>query len=231
MEVLRLQVSVSLSSKKPFPRLPELLLIGCHEGRHVQCVRLDQVCHSCMLCGHLLVLPLPRRGRSFPFNQPNSVGIFTEAALIPISSPMVKRTKLFLTAYVHFAPFKSSTLCITHANLIHPLALLVSPLTTISPTRYRGVGNDIPRLAVKTLTDTSVQNCCKGDISAFQPSNMVGVPAVWEIILEGIVAIVNSGSPITKAIFNGAMYVPVLAQLAGTFILLSVRTVTGRLLH
>ena len=34
-------------------------------------------------------------------------------------------------------------------------------------------------------------------------------------------------SPITKVIFNCAMYVPVLAQLADSFVLLSVRAATG----
>jgi long-chain acyl-CoA synthetase len=59
---------------------------------------------------------------------------------------------------------------------------------------------------VKTITDASVWNC-KGDISTFRPSIMFGVPAVWETIRKGVVAKVNSGSAITKAIFNGAMYV------------------------
>ena len=35
----------------------------------------------------------------------------------------------------------------------------------------------------------------------------VGVPAIWESFRESIVAKVNLGSPFTKAIFNGAMYV------------------------
>jgi long-chain acyl-CoA synthetase len=42
---------------------------------------------------------------------------------------------------------------------------------------------------VKTLTDASV----KGDISAFRPSIMVGVPTVWETIRKGIIAKVNAG--------------------------------------
>ena len=61
---------------------------------------------------------------------------------------------------------------------------------------------------------------------------MVGVPAVWETIRKGIVAKVNSGSFITKAVFNGAMYVkkngvPILAQLADSVVFSSVRAATG----
>jgi long-chain acyl-CoA synthetase len=33
----------------------------------------------------------------------------------------------------------------------------------------------------KTLTDSSMRNCV-GDMRAFQPTIMVGVPAVWEMI-------------------------------------------------
>ncbi|KAF8800344.1 long-chain-fatty-acid-CoA-ligase [Phlegmacium glaucopus] len=84
---------------------------------------------------------------------------------------------------------------------------------------------------VKTLTDASVRNC-KGDISALRPSIMVGVPAVWETIRKGIIAKVNSGGTIKKSIFNGAMSakknnIPVLAQLADSAVLSSVRAATG----
>jgi len=84
---------------------------------------------------------------------------------------------------------------------------------------------------VKTLTDGSVRNC-KGDISAFRPSILVGVPAVWETIRKGIIAKVNSGGTIKKGIFNGAMSVvknnvPVLAQLADSTVLAGVRAATG----
>ncbi|CZR62530.1 probable long-chain-fatty-acid-CoA ligase [Phialocephala subalpina] len=57
----------------------------------------------------------------------------------------------------------------------------------------------------KTLSDTSVKNC-KGDIREFRPTVLVGVPAVWESVKKGIVAKVNSGSPIVKNLFWGAMW-------------------------
>ena len=53
---------------------------------------------------------------------------------------------------------------------------------------------------------------------------------VWERIRKGIVAKVNSGSPITKAIFNGAMFVPVLVQLADSFVPSNVRAAGVRLI-
>jgi long-chain acyl-CoA synthetase len=57
----------------------------------------------------------------------------------------------------------------------------------------------------KTLSDTSVKNC-KGDIREFKPTVLVGVPAVWESVKKGIVAKVNSGSPIIKNLFWGALW-------------------------
>ncbi|KAM3076872.1 long-chain fatty acid-CoA ligase [Clarireedia jacksonii] len=57
----------------------------------------------------------------------------------------------------------------------------------------------------KTLSDTSVRNC-KGDIREFRPTVLVGVPAVWESVKKGIVAKVNSGSPILRNLFWGALW-------------------------
>lgn len=57
----------------------------------------------------------------------------------------------------------------------------------------------------KTLSDTSVKNC-KGDIREFQPTVLVGVPAVWESLKKGVVAKVNSGSPIIKNLFWSALW-------------------------
>ncbi|TFK19544.1 long-chain-fatty-acid-CoA-ligase [Coprinopsis marcescibilis] len=85
--------------------------------------------------------------------------------------------------------------------------------------------------SVKTLTDASVRNC-KGDILAFRPSIMIGVPAVWETIRKGILAKVHAGGAIKKAVFNGAVAakrrnLPVLAALADSVVLSGVRAATG----
>lgn len=57
---------------------------------------------------------------------------------------------------------------------------------------------------VKTLTDTSVRNCV-GDIRAFKPTVMVGVPAVWELIRKGILTKVKAGGAVKSAVFNAAV--------------------------
>lgn len=57
---------------------------------------------------------------------------------------------------------------------------------------------------VKTLTDNSVRNCM-GDIRAFKPTIMTGVPAVWELIRKGILSKVSSGGSLKSGIFHGAL--------------------------
>ena len=56
----------------------------------------------------------------------------------------------------------------------------------------------------KTLSDTSVRNC-KGDIREFKPTVLLGVPAVWESVKKGIIAKVDSGSPVVRNLFWGAL--------------------------
>ena len=56
----------------------------------------------------------------------------------------------------------------------------------------------------KTLSDTSVRHC-KGDIREFKPTILLGVPAVWESVKKGIIAKVESGSPIVRHLFWGAL--------------------------
>ena len=84
---------------------------------------------------------------------------------------------------------------------------------------------------VKTLTDASVRHC-KGDISAFKPSIMVGVPAVWETIRKGILQKVNASGGVKKNLFHGAMAAkkagyPVISQIADSVVLAGVRAATG----
>ncbi|KAL0952534.1 hypothetical protein HGRIS_006793 [Hohenbuehelia grisea] len=93
------------------------------------------------------------------------------------------------------------------------------------------VGMPVGYGRVKTLTDASVRKC-KGDIAAFRPSIMVGVPAVWEQIRKGIVQKVNAGGTLKKSVFNASISVkkagfPGLAQLADAAVLSGVRAATG----
>ncbi|KZP08151.1 acetyl-CoA synthetase-like protein [Athelia psychrophila] len=84
---------------------------------------------------------------------------------------------------------------------------------------------------VKTLTDASVRKC-KGDLAAFRPSIMIGVPAVWETIRKGILSKVGAGSAVAQLAFRGAYAakranIPVLAQLADSVVLSKVKAATG----
>ena len=84
---------------------------------------------------------------------------------------------------------------------------------------------------VKTLTDQSVRNC-QGDIKAFRPTIMVGVPAIWELIRKGILAQVNNSGAIRKSMFNGAMTVkkaniPVLKNVVDSVVFAKIRQATG----
>ena len=84
---------------------------------------------------------------------------------------------------------------------------------------------------VKTLTDASVRNC-QGDIKAFRPTIMVGVPAVWELIRKGIVAQVNNSGVIRKYMFNGAMTlkranVPLLKTVVDAVVFSKIKQATG----
>ncbi|KAH9985899.1 long-chain-fatty-acid-CoA-ligase [Russula vinacea] len=85
-----------------------------------------------------------------------------------------------------------------------------------------------------TLTDRFVRNC-KGDIKAFRPTVMMGVPALWELIRKGILAQVNSGGAIRKTVFNGAMSikkanVPVAKKLVDSLVFSKIkRAIGGRL--
>lgn len=93
------------------------------------------------------------------------------------------------------------------------------------------VGMTIGYGRVKTLTDASVRNC-KGDLIAFRPSIMVGVPAVWETIRKGVIAKLNAAGPLKQRVFQGAMSlkkasIPVLSQLADATVLSSVKAATG----
>lgn len=84
---------------------------------------------------------------------------------------------------------------------------------------------------VKTLTSASVRNC-DGDLVAFKPTIMVGVPAVWEQIRKGILSKVHSSSSIKQRLFSLGMWakqhkVPGLAQAADALVFKAVREQTG----
>ncbi|SPO46817.1 related to long-chain-fatty-acid-CoA ligase [Moesziomyces antarcticus] len=84
---------------------------------------------------------------------------------------------------------------------------------------------------VKTLTQASVRQC-DGDIKAFKPSIMIGVPAVWELIRKGILSKVNAGGALKKNLFNGALTikknkVPLLTSVVDSVVFKAVKEQTG----
>jgi len=84
---------------------------------------------------------------------------------------------------------------------------------------------------IKTLMDASVRQCL-GDMRAFRPSILVGVPAVWETIRKGVEGKVKSSGTLKKNMFNTALSikkagVPVLSDIADAAVFKQVRVVTG----
>ncbi|KAG0660768.1 long-chain fatty acid-CoA ligase [Rhodotorula mucilaginosa] len=90
---------------------------------------------------------------------------------------------------------------------------------------------------VKTLTDTSMRNCV-GDMRAFGPTIMTGVPTVWELIRKGILQKVSSGPAYRASLFHGALglkrwtkSIPIVNTLVGgvldTVVFKAVKQATG----
>jgi len=84
---------------------------------------------------------------------------------------------------------------------------------------------------VKTLTSASTRNCV-GDLQAFRPTLMVGVPAVWETIRKGILSKVEKAGSVKQRLFGVGMWakenkVPVLSQAADKVVFKALREQTG----
>lgn len=56
----------------------------------------------------------------------------------------------------------------------------------------------------RTLSDALVKNCA-GDMRALQPTVMVGVPQIWEMVRKGVMSKLEASSPVLRALFWGAM--------------------------
>ncbi|KAF7539463.1 hypothetical protein G7Z17_g12425 [Cylindrodendrum hubeiense] len=55
----------------------------------------------------------------------------------------------------------------------------------------------------RTLADSMVKNC-HGDMHEFRPTVMVGVPQIWETVKKGVVAKLETASPVLRGLFWGA---------------------------
>ncbi|KAL6874921.1 acetyl-CoA synthetase-like protein [Trichoderma novae-zelandiae] len=55
----------------------------------------------------------------------------------------------------------------------------------------------------RTLSDSSMKNCA-GDMRELRPTVMVGVPQVWETVKKGVMAKLDTSSPVVRSLFWGA---------------------------
>jgi long-chain acyl-CoA synthetase len=65
------------------------------------------------------------------------------------------------------------------------------------------VGGTLGFASVRTLSDINMRNS-PGDMRAFKPTVMVGVPQVWETVRKGVVNRVESSGALAKTLFWGA---------------------------
>lgn len=65
------------------------------------------------------------------------------------------------------------------------------------------VGATLGYGSARSLTDTSMKKGCKGDLRAFSPTVLVGVPQVWETVRKGVAAGVDRASMFAKSLFWG----------------------------
>lgn len=83
----------------------------------------------------------------------------------------------------------------------------------------------------KTLTSASVRNC-PGDLEAYKPTILVGVPAVFETIAKGIRSKVKAGGSVAETVFDLACWVkkrvPIVGPLlADSIVFNKVKSATG----
>ncbi|KAL1923442.1 uncharacterized protein VTP21DRAFT_8422 [Calcarisporiella thermophila] len=88
---------------------------------------------------------------------------------------------------------------LAYLPLAHVLELLLETVCL-------GFGITLGYGSPKTLTDSSVRKC-QGDMKAFRPSLLVGVPTVFETIRKGVLAQVHRGSSLVQMAFHGAYWV------------------------
>lgn len=85
---------------------------------------------------------------------------------------------------------------LAYLPLAHILELVLENLVLF-------VGATLGYGSTRTLSDVNMRNS-PGDMRAFKPTIMVGVPTVWETVKKGVTSRVDGSGGLTKALFWGA---------------------------
>lgn len=86
---------------------------------------------------------------------------------------------------------------LAYLPLAHILELVMENLVLF-------IGATLGYATSHTLFDSSTYGNCPGDMRAFRPTVMSGVPQVWETVKKGVVGKVASSGALTKSLFWGA---------------------------
>lgn len=103
--------------------------------------------------------------------------------------------------------FRPDDVFLAFLPLAHILELLVEMT-------FYFTGVPVAYGTVKTLTQESVRNC-DGDMVAYKPSIIVGVPAVYELIRKGIVKKIHESPAVVQGVFNLAYHLKKTVPMTG----------------
>ncbi|KAJ3482489.1 hypothetical protein NLG97_g7556 [Lecanicillium saksenae] len=142
----------------------------------------------------------------------------------PVEPVPAKASDLYCIMYTSGSSGVPKGACITQQSLVASVAGLYScvdecvsetdsvlgylPLAHILEMALENlvffIGGTIGYGNPRTLSDTLVKNCA-GDMRAFAPTVMVGVPQIWETVRKGVMAKLGSSSVVLRTLFRGAV--------------------------
>ncbi|CAK7227776.1 long-chain fatty acid-CoA ligase [Sporothrix eucalyptigena] len=131
--------------------------------------------------------------------------------------------------------------CVTHRERVLAYLPLAHIFELVLENLAFFVGATLGYGSARTLTDTSMKKGCKGDLRAFRPTILVGVPQVWETVRKGVASGVDNAGAVSKALFwghltlkktlmqNGLLFGPMASIISAidNVIFAKVRTSTG----